>query len=108
MSDLPILSSLEKKIILVLGEGYEDFKEVSRFKGQDIKYNLNRLNEKYNKPYRSHVPYSTLKQLVRKELVDTVIDTLEGREITYYLLNEKGIVWYGKAREIIDHIYKGV
>lgn len=106
MSDLPILSNLEKRIILVLGEDLAEFNDLTRYSGQDIKQNLNRFNERYNKSYRSNIPYSTLKQLVRKELVDTVIDTLNGRRKTYYLLNEKGILWYHKAIKIIDHIYK--
>ena len=57
MSDLPILSNLEKRIILVLGQYLNEYEIPTRFTGQDIKQNLNRFNEKYNKPYRSHIPY---------------------------------------------------
>ena len=91
MSGLPILSTLEKKIILVLGSDYDEFTELSRFAGRDIKEYLNEFNEIYNTPFQSSIPYSTLKHLEEKKLVDTVMDTINGRKVKYYLLTRKGI-----------------
>ena len=85
---------------------YEEFQVLNRFSGRDIRQNLNEFNKKYKKSYQSSIPYSTLKRLEQKKLTDTVIDRIEGRKVTYYLLTEKGIEWYHKAREIEHHIFQ--
>ncbi len=61
--DLPILSNLEKKIILVLGEDLTEFGEISRYSSLQIKISLNENNQKYQKPLRSSTPifYTSLR-----------------------------------------------
>jgi len=72
--NFPLLTNLEKKIILVLGQDLTDFEEISRYSSTDIKLSLNEYNQKYQKPFRSSTPTSTLKSLERKELVNSVFD----------------------------------
>jgi len=102
---LPILSNLEKKIILILGEDLVEFNQVSRYSNYDIKASLNEINERYQNPLRSSVPSSTLKSLEQKELVDSVFDRENGRIKKFYLLTEKGIRWYHKAKRIKKDIF---
>lgn len=106
MSDLPILSTLEKKLILVLGLEYLEYGELLRFSGRDIKESLNEFNEKYKKPYQYYVPYATLERLEEKVLIETVIDTVNGRKIKYFMLTEKGIEWYRKAKEMEANLFQ--
>ena len=104
-TELPILSNLEKKLILVLGEGLGEFEQISRFSSYSIKRILNEYNQKYQKPLRSSVPSSTLKNLEQKELVDSVFDKENGRIKKFYLLTGKGIQWYEKAKRIEKNIF---
>lgn len=103
--DIPILSNLEKKLILILGESLIDFNEISRYSSTSIKIALNEYNEKYNLPYRSNIPYSTLKNLEQKELIDSVYDRENGRIKKFYLLTKTGIQWFYRARRIEKEIF---
>ncbi|MEE9377776.1 MAG: hypothetical protein V3V33_07035 [Candidatus Lokiarchaeia archaeon] len=102
---LPILSNLEKRIILILGEDLTEFGEISRFSSNNIKNSLNSYNQKYQRPLRSSPPYSTLKSLEQKQLVDSVFDRENGRIKKFYLLPERGIHWYHKAKRIEKSIF---
>lgn len=102
---LPILSNLEKKIILILGKDLTEFGEISRYSSYNIKSYLNNYNQKYQRPIRSSPPYSTLKSLEQKQLVDSVFDRENGRIKKFYLLTEGGIQWYHKAKRIEKKIF---
>ena len=103
--DLIILSNLEKKIILILGEDLIGFNEISRYSSYHIKSSLNEYNEKYQKPLRSSAPFSTLKSLERKELIDSVYDRENGRIKKFYLLTKKGIEWFHRVKRIEEDIF---
>ena len=97
---LPLLSTLEKRIVLALGYDIEFFNELDRFSAKDIKIELNELYEKYHLPYCSSISYSTLKNLEAKGVVETIITTNDQhRRVKYYLLTEGiGIGWYYKLK----------
>ncbi len=80
MNDIPILSNLEKRIILVLGQDLMSYGEVSRYTLTDIKRILNEYNQKYNTSIRLSPPTSTVKNLEQNWLVDSVFDTFQGRK----------------------------
>lgn len=103
--DIPILTNLEKKIILILGQDLTEFEEISRYSSINIKLSLNDYNQKYQKPLRSSVPASTLKSLEQKELVDSVFDRENSRIKKFYLLTELGIRWYHRAKKIEKSIF---
>ena len=79
MNDIPILSNLEKRIILVLGEDLHFYNEVSRYTITDINRILNEFNQKYSNPIRFSPPSSTVKNLQNKGLVDSVSYSFQGR-----------------------------
>ena len=104
---LPILSTLEKRIVLVLGTDIESFNELSRYSAKDIKIELNKYYEIYHQPYCKSVPYSTLRNLEAKGVIETVITSNEEhRRVKYYLLTEGiGIDWYYRLKEIEQKIF---
>ena len=104
---LPLLTTLEKRIVLALGHDIEFFNERSRYSAKDIKIELNIYYEKYHLPYCSSVSYSTLKNLEAKGVIETVITTNnQHRRVKYYLLTEGiGIDWYYKLKEIEQDIF---
>lgn len=104
-NDLPILTKLEKKIIVVLGQDLSEFDDICRYSSTSIKIGLNEHNQKYQLSYRTSVPYSTLKSLERKQLVDSVYDTENNRAKKFYMLTNLGIQWYHRAKPIEDHIF---
>lgn len=103
--DLVILTNLEKKIILILGRDLTEFDEISRYSSYNIKSSLNTYNQKYQKPLRSSVPTSTLKSLEQKKLIDSMFDRENGRIKKFFLLTEKGIQWYYRAKRIEKNIF---
>ena len=106
MNDIPILSNLEKRIILVLGEDLMFHKEISRYTITDINRILNEYNQKYDNQIRLSPPNSTVKSLIKKELVDSVFDTVQRKRRKYYLLTELGIKWFHRAKKIEDSIFQ--
>lgn len=104
-SDLPILTNLEKKIILILGEDLDEFNQICRYSTDNIKNSLNTYAKKHQRSLRSSVPSSTLKSLEQKELVDSVFDTENSRIKKFYLLTDKGIEWFHRAKRIESDIF---
>ncbi|MHA1491602.1 MAG: hypothetical protein ACTSRI_18350 [Promethearchaeota archaeon] len=95
--DLPILSNLQKQILIAL--------ENKRLSIKDIKNKMNELNKKHGKELRLNLSSSVINRLVNEARL------LEKEKIGrtfHYKLNSKVLIWLRIALDIENYIYSKI